>query len=161
VSVPKTATGELNAMIFVDAKPNEISEGAIGINTSIGIPIYVMIKGTEVFKASVEELKVINNSPLELAVEIKNSGNVHIRPTGTIVIARSSGQNAADQVGTAKQSQIITIPLNEYNYPVLPNSSREIEIKSQRQLEPGGYVADIKMGFDDRKYSKKVALKIE
>lgn len=145
VTIPKNARGELNGMLFVEGRPKETAEGAIGINTSIGIPIYVMIKGTEQFKAEVEGLEVVNRSPLELTVKIKNRGNVHIRPTGAIEIKNKNGI-------------LITIPLNEYNYPVLPLSSRTLEIRSDKKLEQGEYVADIKMGYGDKKCKKKIIL---
>jgi len=159
VNVPKDAKGELSAMIFIDGKPKEIAEGSIGINTSIGVPIYVMIKGTEKFNAEIEELNVVNNSPLELAVTIKNSGNVHIRPTGTIEIRQAGVIATPPRRG--KQSPKMVLPLNEYNYPILPNSSRTLEIKSNSRLEKGEYTADMKMGFADRKYRKRATLKIE
>lgn len=155
VAVPKKAKGELNGMIFVEAKPKEIAEGAIGINTSIGVPIYVMVKGTERFKAEIEELKVMKGSPLELAITIKNSGNVHIRPTGVIEIFN------ADLRKLKMDSHRFTVPLNEYNYPVLPKSSRILEIRSDNKLEQGEYTADIKMGYGNKKYRKKITVIIK
>ena len=146
VQVPKNAKGELSAMIFVEAKPRKPKKGMIAINTSIGVPIYVMIKGTEFFEAEVETLEVINAAPLELAVKIKNSGNVHIRPEGTIHIRN-------------KEAKLLTLPLNKYNYPILPNSSRTLEIKTRSGLEQGEYVADIEMAYADKKYRKTITLK--
>lgn len=149
IVVPKGRKGELNAMIFIEGKPAEVKEGSIGINTSIGVPIYVMIKGTEKYRAELEDLLVSKNSPLELAVKIKNSGNVHIRPAGSIEIKNRKGE------------AVFICPLNEYNYPILPNSSRTLEIRSDKRLERGDYTAYVKMGFGNKKYSKKITLKIE
>jgi hypothetical protein len=155
VAVPKGAAGELNGMIFIEGRLKEIKEGAIGINTSIGVPIYVVIKGTERFKAEVEDLKVIISSPLQLAITIKNSGNVHIRPTGTIEVINT------DAHGLKTDSHGFIVPLNEYNYPILPNSSRTLEIRSNNKLEQGDYMAEIKMGFADRKYKKRITVIIK
>lgn len=149
ISVPKNAKGELSAMIFVDAKPQEAQAGPITINTSVGIPIYAAIQGTERMGAEVEELAVVNSAPLKLSVKVKNTGNVHIRPTGAITIKAKTGGDA------------LSVPLNEYNYPVLPVSSRILEIKTDKRLEPGTYVADIKMGFSDRTYSKRMKIEIK
>lgn len=148
ITTPKGAKGELNAMIFIEGKPKEVKEGAIGINTSIGVPIYVMIKGTEKYAAEVEDLKVVKADPLELTVRIKNSGNVHIRPAGSIEIKE-------------KKEVVLICQLNEYNYPILPNSSRTLEIKSNKRLEKGDYTAHVKMGFGDKKCNKKITLKIQ
>jgi P pilus assembly chaperone PapD len=148
VNIPQNANGELNGMIFVEGRPQEVKEGSMTINTSVGIPIYVMIKGTEIFKAQVEDLSIVKTAPLELSVRIKNSGNAHIRPSGTIEIKR-------------QKEVMISLPLNEYNYPILPNSSRTLEIKSSGRLEEGEYTADIKMGFRDREVKKRVMLKVK
>ncbi|MDD5449364.1 MAG: hypothetical protein PHO42_02040 [Candidatus Omnitrophica bacterium] len=145
VMAPKKARGELNAMIFVEAKPKELPQASIGINTSIGVPLYAMIKGTEKFKAEIKDLKIVKTSPLELAITIENSGNVHIRPTGSIEIINTD----------------VIVPLNEYNYPVLPNTSRTLEIRSDDRLEKGKYMADIKMGYGDKRYRKKIKIQNE
>jgi hypothetical protein len=148
VSVPKEASGELNGMIFVEARPARAQEGSIGINTSIGIPIYVVIKGTERYRAEIKGLRVASESPLALAVTIGNSGNVHIRPRGTVKISD-------------KKTKIV-LPLNEYNYPVLPFSDRTLEIKSDERLRKGEYMAEIEMGYGDKKRCKKrIVLKIQ
>lgn len=149
VDVPKKAKGEFNAMIFIEGRPKVAQEGAVTINTSIGIPIYVMVKGTERFKAEVEDLTVTKNTPLEMAIKIKNTGNVHIRPQGVITIKNKKGK------------ELFNVPLNEYNYPVLPDSSRTLEIKSNNRLENGEYTADVKMGFNDRKHRKKIKLNVQ
>ena len=146
VAIPGGAKGELSAMIFIDGKPKATAEATVGINTSIGIPIYVMIKGTEQFEAEVESLEVRNNAPLELYVKIKNSGNVHIRPEGDIAIKTKAGK------------KLFSVPLNEYHYPILPDSSRVLEIKSNERLEKGEYTADIKMGYAEKKYGKKITV---
>jgi hypothetical protein len=154
VNIPESARGELNAMIFIEAKPRAASQGAISINTSIGVPIYVIITGTEILKAKVKKVEVMKNGPLLLNVLIENSGNVHIRPTGTIVIARSPE-------GATKQSPEIVLPLNEYNYPILPNSSRTLEIRADKALAPGKYTAGVQMEYDHRKYRTQAALEIK
>lgn len=147
VTVPKGARGELNAMIFVEGRPKSVQEGSITINTSMGVPIYVAVKGTERFAAEVEDLQVVDMSPVRLLVKIRNSGNVHIRPTGTIDI----------KDGT---KDIMTLPLNEYNYPILPDSSRTLEINTEKRLEPASYTADVKMGCADKVYRKTVILQM-
>jgi len=145
VTMPETAQGELNAMIFVKGAPKEVSEGAVGINMSIGIPIYVMAKGTEIFEAEVEELKITRYAPLEMAITIRNSGNVHIRPKGVIDIRDD-------------EQSLFSVPLNEYNYPVLPHSSRTLEIKTKRDLSRAKYEADIRMGYADKKHRRRIIL---
>ncbi|NQU74042.1 MAG: hypothetical protein HQ547_04985 [Candidatus Omnitrophica bacterium] len=145
IKVPKNAKGELSAMIFVEAKPRKPGKGMVTINTSIGVPIYAMIEGTERFEAEVEALEVVSPLPLELAVTIKNSGNVHIRPEGTIDIRN-------------KEGKLLTLPLNKYNYPILPGSSRTLEIKTKSGLKQGEYIADIEMAYAGKKYRKKLTL---
>lgn len=155
IEVPRGAKGEFNAMIFIEGKPKEVAKGPISINTSIGIPVYVAVNGTQEFKAGVEDLQVMASDPLKLTVKIKNSGNVHIRPEGTIEIRN------ADLRGSGADKRGFVVPLNEYNYPILPNSSRTLEIRSNKRLERGEYVADIEMGYADKKYKKRLTLKVQ
>jgi len=149
VKVPKEAKGELNAMIFIEGKPKEIAEGSIGINTSIGVPIYATIAGTEQVEADIEELKAVNKFPLSMELKIKNSGNVHIRPKGTISVKTKEGK------------ELFTVPLNEYNYPVLPDSSRTWEIKANKKLENGEYTADVNMLYRGRACRTKKTIKVD
>lgn len=148
VNVPKEAKGELNAMIFVEGRPKEAGQGAISINTSIGVPIYVIISGTERYEAKVEKVEAAGRLPSVFNVLINNSGNVHIRPTGFITVNKKGG------------GELFRVPLNEYHYPVLPNSSRTLEIKSGHELGEGEYVLDIKMIYGDKSFRKRELLKI-
>lgn len=148
VEVPEGAVGELNAMIFIEAKPKEADVGAIGINTSIGVPIYVMVAGTELFQAEIGDIQLKSSSPLELYVTVKNSGNVHIRPEGNIAIKTKEGKG------------LFKVPLNEYSYPVLPDSSRELEVRSEKMLETGEYIIEIEMESGDKIYKKSKEVQV-
>ncbi len=149
VTVPKDVKGELSVMVFVEAKPKEEAQGPVIINTSIGIPIYVMINGTEEFNAEVENVTIKDNSPLQLMVEINNSGNVHVRPEGTVTLRDKANK------------EILSVPLNEYKYPILPASKRTLEIKTDKTLVKGEYTADVKMAYADKVYEKKILLTIK
>jgi len=149
VAMPSAVKGELSAMIFVEARPRDIAKGAVAVNTSIGIPIYVTAKGTQRYGAEVEDLRATRSAPLELAVIIKNTGNVHIRPKGTILIRNRWGRCVAQTA------------LNEYNYPVLPFSSRVIEVKTKDRLKRGDYKAEVRMGYADRTYSAKFLMRVD
>lgn len=149
VNVPEDAKGELNAMIFINGSPVEREEGAIGINTSIGVPIYVMIEGTEIYEARVKDIKVMSKSPLKVKIGIENAGNVHIRPKGTI------------EVKSAKNEGLFTLMLNEFNYPVLPYTTRELQINSEKALPSGEYIFDINMEYNSKKYVTEMKIEVE
>jgi hypothetical protein len=59
--------------------------------------------------------KLFEYLPVNFSVNIKNTGNIYLPPTGDIFISKSS----------SFKSNIATIPLNEAGGNVLPDSSRE------------------------------------
>ncbi|MEI8175351.1 MAG: hypothetical protein WCG78_00600 [Candidatus Omnitrophota bacterium] len=150
VTVPTTAKGELSVMVFIEAKSKEGSTGAIGVATSIGVPIYLAVKGTETFAAAIETLTAKDNTPLLLEIAIRNKGNVHIRPQGDIAIS------------TLKGERLLRLEVNRFDYPVLPESSRTLEIRSERGLGKGEYKADIHLKYgNNRELTKRMNLKID
>ncbi|MFH1848338.1 MAG: hypothetical protein ABH825_03880, partial [Candidatus Omnitrophota bacterium] len=143
LKLAKEMKGEVSAMMFFEGKPKEVSEGAsVIINTSIGLPMYIAARGTEKYRAGVEKIKISKKSPIEFLVSIKNSGNVHIRPTGDITLRKKGGR------------ETVRVSLNKDHYPIMPNSTREIVTGSEGRLESGKYHADVRMIYNEKQYRK-------
>lgn len=83
IKIPKGLKGELVAMAFFSS---EKKKGSF-IQQRLGACIYAGIKGTEEINCEILNTKVINNKEkLKFAVKVKNTGNVHIRPDGSVII---------------------------------------------------------------------------
>lgn len=86
VSVPEEATGEYNAW-FIVSEGEPIGK-AVGANLALrmSIPVYVTVKGTEKYGFEVKDIRVTNRNFAMLQTQLRNTGNVHIRPTGSVSI---------------------------------------------------------------------------
>lgn len=122
IKVPTDVKGELAAQIFFtstvlteDGKPVE------GIKARVGAVLYVAIKGTEIIDAEITNITVSNvpdgkNGKLSIEVDVKNKGNVHIRPTGKVTIEDKAGKKAAElDLLSGKPA----LPLQEVEYYAL------------------------------------------
>ena len=152
ISVPNGAKGEYIARVsFAETLPP--GKSLMNISSVISFPIYVAVKGTEVIKGDIEAFRILSADILEVESIIRNKGNIHIRPKGFIMISKwDKGEGAAKE---------IRIPLNEYDFPVYPFSSRELKAKSDRKLEPGDYEAAINMQFGEQVVQKVFTFNVD
>ncbi len=87
ISIPEGATGEYNAwFVITEGDTQKPIRGGANIALRTSIPVYVTIKGTERYDFEVNDLSVTNINFFRLTTNILNSGNVHIRPTGSVYI---------------------------------------------------------------------------
>ena len=91
--------GEYVAAIQVDqlpVDPKDSKGNKITVIPRIALPVYLMIKGKEVVDLEISQVKVSTSqsSPKLLRMDstLKNRGTIHLRPTGTFALFRSSGE---------------------------------------------------------------------
>lgn len=124
ITVPEGAAGEFAAMIFF----NMLEEGEM-IGSGFGVPIYVMVKGSEIVDAEIIELKVESNlgGGINGYVTIKNNGNVHIRPRTSVQILDNEGKAVIS----------LEVP---YSLPVQAGKQRKYDFEQKYiRLSPGKY----------------------
>lgn len=85
-----TQNSEFMAMVFF----NSIEEGS-NVGAGFGIPVYVSVKGKEKVEAEITEVNIDFKSEQGIYgfVDIRNKGNVHIRPCTTINIIDNNGKS--------------------------------------------------------------------
>lgn len=91
VNVPTDVEGELATQIFFTSAVTGEEGEESGIRARLGAVLYVAIKGTEKVDAEIKRInisKALNNNKesLKIQVTVRNKGNVHIRPTGKVLI---------------------------------------------------------------------------
>ncbi len=94
VRVPDDASGEYTAQIFCS---EQAGGGSTEIHARVGIILYVAVRDTirleaEISHASLSAGRDGNQSVLIAQVSVKNTGNVHIRPTGKMQIYDPQGK---------------------------------------------------------------------
>lgn len=133
VSIPEGATGEYNAWIVSEQAGGEESNSMASFALRMSVPVYVMVRGTETYDFNIRDISIKNKQPAEINFMLHNTGNVHIRPTGSIIITG---------VDSPKK---YALKFNEINWGVIPNESTEYitRFDDEQQLSDGTYKAQI------------------
>ena len=94
IKVPRDAAGEMMAMMSFNIATHSDPAGnpvPFRVEMKHGIPLYVIVKGTEKAEAQTGNLNAhfvreVSTGPIEFFVKLKNTGNVHVRPSGKFAI---------------------------------------------------------------------------
>lgn len=141
VTVPADARGGMYGAIIVSPSPVLQTGGARG-TVSIVVPklaarLLVPVKGTEVVRGAITNMLAAPRADAkgaDIKVVFRNSGNVHVRAAGEVVILNGAGQ----QVGKVPIAEAL----------VLPSTIREFRLSWEAQrLEPGAYTVRAVMDY--------------
>lgn len=119
IKVPANAEpgGRFGSIVFkTTAKPVEGQTG-VAVGQEIGSLVFLKIAGNVQEKSSIADFKAVNSinqyKPVDFEVRVKNDGNVHLRPKGTVTITNFFGK------------KIASIPIDSRN--VLPDAVRKMD----------------------------------
>ncbi len=120
INVPKDAEpGGHYCSILVKMGGNTKVEGGASVASRVGSLILLRVSGNVKEEANIETFDTDKNyyekSPVNFGLRVKNTGNNHIRPQGTLVITNLFGQ------------KITELPLNGLN--VLPDAVRKMDTR--------------------------------
>lgn len=132
VAVPKEAEpgGHYASLLF--SSGTEPVPGSAAVTSRIGSLVLLRVSGNVTEDANVENFTAPSYSksgPIPFDLRLKNNGNVHIRPKGTIVITNLFNQKVAE------------IPLQGAN--VLPGAVRKMETMWDKTNPLGIYTATL------------------
>jgi hypothetical protein len=119
VQVPSNAEpgGRFGSIVFKTSAKPIIGQSGVSIGQEIGSLIFLKIAGNVTERSSIVGFqtadKINQYKPVNFTLRLKNDGNVHIKPTGTITVTNFFGKKVA------------TIPLDSHN--VLPGAIRRME----------------------------------
>lgn len=131
IRIPKDAEagGHYIALLFSNASTDDAATGGKA-GAKIGVLFYLEVVGNSIENSEIESFNLLNNTninrlPLKFETVIKNSGNVHIKPEGEIIINNFFGKTTA------------SIPLNPDSLKILPNGVRRLESDWSRESDLG------------------------
>lgn len=132
ISVPRAAEpgGHYAALFFgTDPSVKPQDGGQVTIRSLLGALVILRVEGTVSESATVagftvDGSKTHSRLPTSFTLRIRNGGNVHIRPQGTILIKNLFG------------GQTATLSLNEANGAVLPSSVRAFTVDWKKSATP-------------------------
>ncbi len=138
VQVPSTGVnGTYWGAILIQGSPRKVErEGATVLAVErFGVKVYVTITGTEILSGRVTSVRKVSLEPLTFTVTFENTGNVQLRPKGSIQIISQTGET------------VRTIPIEEF--PVLPGAVQTVTVKdpSTDPLAPGIYRALVAIDY--------------
>lgn len=145
IDVPSTAEpgGHFGSIIF-KAAPTPLKDGSgSAVSPEVGALLLVKVSGDIREQASIAEFFAdpgfYENGPFNLVTRVRNEGNVHFKPRGTVTISNMFGQ------------EVSSISFNERN--VLPDSIRRFESEwNPSGLRFGRYTATVSLvyGSEDK-----------
>lgn len=154
IDVPVDASpGGYYCVIRFTGTPPELKGTGVSLSASLGALVLLRVNGEAKESMSIEEFSVnykgktgsfFEVAPLNFVERIKNSGNIHEQPSGTISITDMFGKKVA------------TLGVNSTANNVLPQSIRKFEQPLDSSIIGnkilfGRYHADLKITYGDTK----------
>lgn len=121
IEIPSTAEpGGHFAGLFFETRPPEDTPGQVKVRQKIGTLVILRVEGdvqegAAVEKFAVDTIGALRRLPVAFMTKVQNTGNVHVRPSGTIQIKNMFGKVVA------------TLTINESEGAVLPSSARRFD----------------------------------
>jgi len=121
--------GGLHGVIYVrGTEANLPADAKVKVNLRLGVLLTLSLPGEAQPSLRLDE---INTSSAGASVRVRNTGNIHLRPEGRLVLRSTAG----DEVWSGK---LIT-------GAVLPGHERELRIEPLPQLPSGQYSAEVEI----------------
>jgi hypothetical protein len=145
ITVPNDAEagGHYGVLRFSGHAP-DVSGTGVGLSASAGMLILIRVAGNITESANLASFYTVNgtsqtsffeNAPINFVTRIKNDGNIHVKPTGTITIQDAFGNTVG------------TVPVNDSKAIVLPSSIRRFDSEYKSGWMFGMYTANLTMGY--------------
>jgi len=147
LSVPKDAEpgGHYGAVFFADAPPDiESGTSQVALSSMIGTLILAKVPGDVVESGLVQDFTsdqfLYLKNKVALDLRLTNTGNVHFKPSGEILIKNIFG------------SVVEQVSLNKENGNVLPSSTRKFSTNwDSKKFLFGRFTAEAKILYGDNK----------
>ena len=140
IAVPSDAApGGHYATAFALTQSPNVQTTGVGVRQMFGVNFLVRVAGNLIENASVVEFsmpkaRLAPGEEMTFNARVKNTGNVHIKPTGVVEIYR----------GSAKVDEV---EINPTGGNILPNSIRRFAVKSTKYLPAGKYRAGLVLQY--------------
>lgn len=144
VNVPKNAEpGGHYGVIDFSGADTEVKSTGVGLTASAGTLLLVKVAGDVKEQASIasfytadssKESNFFENAPVNFVTRIQNTGNIHVKPFGSIELKNMFG------------STVATLPVNGAESNVLPDSIRRFDNRYADYMI-GLYTATLTVGY--------------
>lgn len=150
INIPKDAApGGYYAAVRFTGHPADIDGTGVSLSASIAALVLMKVNGVAKENMSLQEFSARQNSitggvfesiPIQFTTRIKNDGNIHEQPTGSIVVKDMFGK------------PVVTLAVNADRRNVLPQSIRKFETSLDssgigNRVLFGRYTADLSLTY--------------
>lgn len=145
VTIPSNAEpGGHYGVLSFSGKASETSNPSVGLTATTGLLILIRVDGAITEKLSLasftaeqggKQHSFFEASPINFVTRLKNEGNVHVKPVGSIQIHDMFG------------GLVATLPVNAAIGNVLPTSIRRFDSQLTKDWMIGRYNADLTLGY--------------
>lgn len=137
--------GHYGAILFSGIEP-EVDDNGVGLSATTGVLILVSVGDSSEIKEAAElegfyaaigenQSWFFETSPVDFVIRIKNNGNVHIKPVGSVEITNMFG------------GVVEVINVNSQSSNVLPDSVRKFTSQTSSSWMFGRYTANLALGY--------------
>lgn len=139
ISVPQSAEpgGHFGSVVFSTKPTPQQSVSGTAVGQEIGSLLLLKVAGQVTEKAEIASFSptqdLWQHGPIGFELRIKNSGNVQLKPTGTITIDNLFGEKVA------------SVPIDTKT--ILPDSTRKIAASWAGSSWPGWYTATVSVSY--------------
>jgi len=157
VKVPEGKVGGRYANIVFDAVLAGDNPGTTVRKTSSNVPFFLTISGTLNQQAEIVKMKVLHqdgSGHREFVVSFKNTGNMHLKPDGKILIKKRvkiEKKGEIEYVGEPDYEQVEEIAFNKVEGVVLPGGTRDLIAVYPAELPDGEYSVEAEVDYGDKK----------
>lgn len=120
-----------------------------GLVTNLDTLYLVTVPGNLKYSGEVQDIKLISQEgsafPYFLAT-FKNTGNIHLKASATLSIKTKETEKEKSKVITQE------LPFSDGEVIVLPDGSRQFMVLYTQKLEPGDYIASVKVTYGEKKW---------
>jgi hypothetical protein len=164
IQVPEDAEpgGHYAVIRFTGSAP-ELEDSGVALSASIGTLVLLNVSGNVIEQASLTDFYAatptfaksgfFEQGPISFVERIRNQGNIHSRPTGTVEVTDMFGRKV-------ETLRVNGDPANKDDLPksVLPQSFRRFEQKLNQEWLFGQYHAKVNLTYGDgKKLSSEVS----
>ncbi len=145
ITVPSAAeAGGHYSVVRFSGQSSAANAGNVAVNASAGVLVLTRVAGQINEQLQLDSLfvakngtqkKVINGSPFSVVARIQNTGNVHVKPIGHLIVKNFFGK------------PVSTIDFGSANQNVLPGSTRRFEYEIKKPRMFGRYTVSLDASY--------------
>jgi P pilus assembly chaperone PapD len=139
ISLTPGTTGEVAAMIFFQTMPVHKVEGKNIISTRNGVSLYVVAVGSANVEGVATDIQASFSgatlkSTINFSTLIKNTGDIHVRPGGTVSIF--------------SKGKLVESAKLEWGWPIYPNQEHRFNATSEKKdWQAGRYTVVVRVDY--------------